>query len=132
MVLISRKTLPFVLLLVLCFFGCGSGTHSLTGTATYDDRPIESGTMSLIPIETQREAAGTTATITNGKFSIPAKVGIVPGIYRISVEAVDLTKAVPATYDGSETFAPLFPAYSMDHTFSAQGPYTLEIIVPKK
>ena len=126
------RVLPILLLLVVFFCGCGAGTHSLKGTATYDGQPIASGTVSLVPVETVRPAAGATATIVDGKFAIPAKFGVVSGQYRVCVDAVDLDKKIPASFDGVDSYAPLFPTYSIDHTFLDKGPLTLDITVPKQ
>ena len=67
--------------------GCGSNSrHALHGTVTLDGQPVKTGTISLLP------AAGTSGNssgseIKDGKFSIPAKVGLQPGEYRVTINA---------------------------------------------
>ena len=85
---------PIAFFLVILFLtatfstvGCGSGNRNpLSGTVTLDGQPVKTGTISFLP------AAGTSGNssggeIRDGKFTIPAEVGLQPGEYRVTINA---------------------------------------------
>ncbi len=78
-----------VLLSAGLFFltGCGSaGRHALQGTVTLDGQPVKTGTISFLPTAgTSGNSSG--GEIKDGKFSIPAKVGLQTGEYRVTINA---------------------------------------------
>ncbi len=67
--------------------GCGSSSrNALQGSVTLDGEPVKTGTISFLP------AAGTSGNssggeIKDGKYSIPAEVGLQPGEYRVTINA---------------------------------------------
>ncbi|MBN2292644.1 MAG: hypothetical protein JXM70_09475 [Pirellulales bacterium] len=79
-----------VLLLLVELFslaGCGSNSrHALHGTVTLDGQAVKTGTISFLP------SAGTSGNssgseIKDGKYSIPAEMGLQPGKYRVTINA---------------------------------------------
>ena len=78
--------------------GCDAtrvGRNSVSGTVTFDDKPVVEGTISFIPIgETTGPLIG--GNITDGRYQIPASDGPVAGSYRVELSALRETgKKVP-------------------------------------
>lgn len=87
---------PFVGgLLLVCGCGGGADRASVSGTVTLDQRPVEAGSISFVPIEgTQSPSAG--AVITNGQYDIPRDKGPMVGVFRVEIHAPHKTgKKVP-------------------------------------
>jgi hypothetical protein len=84
---------PFRLGLVLTAFslslnGCGGdplGRHAISGTVTVDGKPLEKGNIGFQPTEGQATSEG--AMVVAGKYNIPRDSGLVPGKYRVSINA---------------------------------------------
>lgn len=76
-----------LLLGLLSLPGCGSNSrNALHGSVTLDGKPVKTGTISFLP------AAGTSGNssggeIKDGKYTIPTKVGLQPGEYRVTINA---------------------------------------------
>jgi hypothetical protein len=77
--------------LCLCalLLGCGEPSYEgpkripISGTITYNDKPLEAGIVSFISqTEDQRPAQG---FITNGQYSIPEEKGLNEGTYRVEI-----------------------------------------------
>ena len=78
---------PFLLLA-----GCApaGGRLAVSGAVTFDGKPLELGTISFQPVET--ETPNTSAiTVRNGTFAAPAERGLPPGAYRVTVQALQPT-----------------------------------------
>lgn len=128
----STAVVFIVAILMILFPGCGMGTRPLDGTVTYKSQPVKTGLVTLVPIDGTR-ANGATGLVENGKYRIEAKFGVVPGRYRVIVEAMNLDKVlVKATTESDAEYAELFPAYTFDQDFSGNGPFVLDIEVPEK
>ncbi len=73
-----------------CVCGCGpSGPErvAVTGTVTYQGKPIEQGSIRFVPTgETKGPATGT--TIKQGKYEASAKGGVLVGTQRVEITAV--------------------------------------------
>ena len=86
-------------LLVLCFcialtatFGCdgAKGRVAVSGVITVNGEPVPIGSINFAPIEgTQGPSGG--AKIENGAYTLPAKRGVMPGKYEITIEASKLS-----------------------------------------
>lgn len=66
--------------------GCGDSgpkRYGVSGTVTYKGEPIKNGLISFIPQGSQASAGG--ASIINGKYEVPAKPGLPPGQYAVSI-----------------------------------------------
>lgn len=81
----------FVLVLVALFStlaGCGAdtgGKAGVSGTITLKGAPLESGTIQFVS-EDGSQMSG--ATITAGKYEVPAEKGLLPGTYIVRVSSV--------------------------------------------
>lgn len=101
--ILNRYLSLLPLLLLSLAIGCG-GTkqEAVSGTVTWQGKPIEHGSINLFATDSEGITAG--AEIRDGKFSIDKSNGPTPGKYRVEVLAfretgktefdVDLNKAV--------------------------------------
>src|SRR5688572_29821884 len=91
-----------LLALAVLATGCGPGPGvAVSGAVTYQGKPVEDGMIQFIPsAETQGPTAG--AEIKDGKYSIPAQSGPVPGSYRVEVSSYrDVKKATQKDLAGA-------------------------------
>jgi hypothetical protein len=75
----------------LALSGCGGAGDELprepiSGTVTFDGRPLASGTIQLQPA-TGRESVASGGMVTEGRFNIPRPEGPVPGKYSVAIFA---------------------------------------------
>jgi len=128
------KSLVIVGLALGGLAGCtksGPERAALEGQVTFDGKPVESGAITLVPTEgTTGPSSG--AEIKEGKYSIPAESGPVPGNYRVEIIATRKTgkqitpmpgQAVggpsgAATVDDIEMFVP--PQYNRQSTLKIE------------
>jgi len=121
-----------VCLLVLA--GCGDATSTaLHGTVTLDGAPVTNGNIVFLPETSDGPKAA--AAIEEGKYSIPADVGLTPGTYRVEVSwhkptgrkvpsadpgiMMDETKeAVPSKYNASSTLTADLAAGDLEKDFA--------------
>ena len=83
--------IPIALLPVV--LGCGTSEGpTVTGTASYNDQPIEKGNISFYPTEGKGQAAG--GEIVNGKFTVK---NVTPGKNRVEITAQPKMKGPPPT-----------------------------------
>jgi hypothetical protein len=62
------QVLAMFFLITLCFNGCGESKLSeITGTVTYDGKPVEQGSIAFIPVDGNMGPSGG-GSITNGKY----------------------------------------------------------------
>lgn len=77
------------LLALACFVGCGSEKLPITGTVTVDGAPVDRG---LISFQSAGGSGPTSGTqIEEGRFSLAADHGLLPGEYKVSVQALRRT-----------------------------------------
>ncbi len=94
--------------------GCGAGKAAVSGAVRLDDKPVEDGTISFVPVgtSTAKPAAG---KVEGGSYAIPAKQGLTAGSYRVEVrwnrktgrkvfvppapETDEVKEAIPARYN---------------------------------
>ena len=75
--------------------GCsGSGDdlprEAVSGTVTLDDAPLARGTIQFRPVDSGAgPAVGGGGVVEDGRFSIPRETGLVPGKYKVAVNASD-------------------------------------------
>jgi hypothetical protein len=110
--LINYFVMIFVCLLFLC--GCGTnGLRSLSGTATYDDKPIPYGSIMFEPdTEKGNSGSGGAADIVNGHYKTRKNGGVGTGAYRVTIYGFD---------------SALNTNKSMDADVSMFYPYVIEI-----
>jgi len=87
------RSAPLALFLVC--FGCGSsddGRQALSGTVTFQGKALPQGS---IEFAAKDASAQTGTTIEDGKFSIPASKGLLPGSYRVRIYSSSETESEP-------------------------------------
>lgn len=92
--------------------GCGAknelNRQPISGTVTLDKEPVANGTIRFEPLE-KGVAAG--ATISQGKYNIPAERGLPAGEYLVRISAAGATGPVEeAPGDSSKLAEELIPA----------------------
>jgi hypothetical protein len=130
-------TILAIVLGLLALPGCGGARPAeVEGTVTYDGQPIPAGAISFVAAAGQGPSGG--GTILDGKYQVQAKVGLMPGPYRVEIRWAKPTgrqyrgetgamlsvteEGLPAKYnDQSELKADLKP-----------GPNTVPFDLPKK
>jgi hypothetical protein len=97
---------PVIRALLICgslaVAGCGGSTDELprrpvTGTVTFDGKPLERGTIAFQPESGLPTAAA--VPVNGGSYSVARQQGLVPGTYKVSVSSSAPTTAAvdPAT-----------------------------------
>ncbi|QDU55076.1 hypothetical protein [Aeoliella mucimassa] len=92
----STRSISFVTLTLLLglasLVGCSEptpDTYPLAGTVTLDDKPLDHGTMNLVPMDS---GSGLPAiSIEQGAFSCPVESGPIAGNYRVEITASEKT-----------------------------------------
>ncbi len=71
--------------------GCGGGDplqrQAVSGTVTFKGQPLDKGTITFLPADSQSKAQPGGATVANGQFSLPAAQGLAPGKYRVQISS---------------------------------------------
>jgi hypothetical protein len=98
------------------------------GDVTFKGEPIADGSINFIPIDgTAGPTAG--ASITDGRFSIPRRGGLVPGRYRVEISSFrETTKATSA---GAQMFGRPVESFAGGNATQAQRTIR-ENVIPKK
>lgn len=87
--------------LIVSVLGCGSGTATLSGSATLDGKPIENGSISVSPVGAP--GAQFAGKIENGRYSIDMAPNAV-GEYRVEIRWPKPTgKQIPVEDDPPNT-----------------------------
>ena len=77
--------------------GCGNdnplGRLAVEGTVTLNGEPLKTGNILFTPY--QAGTVGSGAVITEGKFKIAAKKGMMPGEYGVKILDIDPDRTVP-------------------------------------
>jgi hypothetical protein len=85
---VRRKTV--VLACLLAGVGCASedphGRVSVTGTVTFEGRPLDTGVIEFLPSEPQ-QGVSARAMIKDGRFAVPRSQGLPPGTYRVVISS---------------------------------------------
>lgn len=77
----TAVALPFAFLTLT---GCGgANSAALHGTVTFDGAPVTNGSIVFLP--PSGEGSKAAAAIEEGKYTIPADAGLLPGNYRVEV-----------------------------------------------
>jgi hypothetical protein len=72
--------------------GCGGGSGpggrlGVSGSVSYKGQPVDQGSIEFIPIGGGKSQQG--AAIQGGKYSIPAKQGLLPGKYGVKISSLE-------------------------------------------
>jgi hypothetical protein len=86
-------SLGVALPVVAAILGCGDSSglakrYPVSGTVTYQGKPLERGTISFVPADGKGRAAG--GTITEGRYSLTTQDpddGAIPGKYKVGILA---------------------------------------------
>jgi len=92
-------TTPRLGILIFCLLlsGCGDGRLSLKGSVSINGTPIQEGAITFQPVVgTSEFNTSTGAAIINGRYSVAAKRGLIPGEYRVTIVATEDTGQVDA------------------------------------
>lgn len=113
--------------------GCGSddplNRKAISGSVNVDGRPLAHGVIRLVPQATS-SGPGVMAEIVEGKFSLDATRGPVPGLHRVDIEATkhlgfeidneaEYAAAVMKTGRSPVALNPVPPIYNKHSTLSA-------------
>ncbi|WP_439629789.1 hypothetical protein [Gemmata sp.] len=82
------RTLVLAAVLAPLATGCdGTGRRELSGTVTYDGKPLPSGTILFEPDATKgNDGPPGSATVTNGQYRTDPGKGVTGGPYRVRVQ----------------------------------------------
>ena len=90
---IRSNQICFVLGLVCVLnSGCGAdygGRKEVSGTVILKGQPIKDAVIEFFPMAGSEGTSKSGAQVVNGKYSIPAEFGLVPGKYRVILTAGD-------------------------------------------
>jgi hypothetical protein len=83
---ISRRSLLAVALALLPLTGCEKtkGRKAVSGTVTFKGAPLDTGTASFLSADGIQVGG---AMIKDGKFQMPAEMGLEPGTYKVSISS---------------------------------------------
>ena len=128
-------TLTLLLPLLFLLSGCGGsktgGRLPISGTVTFKGQSLAQGSIEFMPEQGGVSQAG--AMIADGKFSIPADKGLVPGNYTVRISSLE--QVAPREPGGTEGPQPkeLIPAkYNIKTTLKKevkQGATTFDFIL---
>ena len=113
--------------ILVTFVGCGGGPDielaQVSGTVQLDGKPIQSGTISFIPLDLAGPTAG--AQIIDGAYFIGGENGVYIGECRVEISAMKKTgEKVPSPIDPNEmtdVTEELIPAkYNVKSTLTKQ------------
>lgn len=78
--------------------------HAVSGTATFNGRPLGRVTLSFQQVTGSGEAeTRTVLSATDGSFTLPADEGLPSGLYAVSVRPGDSGQPIPQNYRSPET-----------------------------
>src|SRR5437763_2792243 len=99
-----RSALPVLTAFaLLAAAGCSSGRVPLTGEVTYDDTPIDEGTITFVPASGATDAGKPSARIEGGKYKFDKDTGPAPGKYQVEITWLKKTGKKEPIGDGTET-----------------------------
>ena len=122
--------------LLILAAGCGPSTdgpvrYQISGTVTFDDKPVPTGFLSFVPDSEQgNKGPGGGGAIEQGRFKTDAARGTVGGPHVVKIVGYD---GVAVTVEGEQLAhgKPLFAPYEMKLDFPKKDG-TFEIKVPKE
>lgn len=114
-----------VALAVLCLTGCEDtgGKVGISGAVTLQGQPLDKGTIDFFEPEAMQRTAG--APIENGKYSLPAMKGLLPGKYRVKISAIEAFDISPAEYAAGKKAPP--PKERIPAKYNVQSQEFIEV-----
>jgi hypothetical protein len=127
----SRLLLAAAPLFLLC--GCSEGNvgrRAISGNVTFQGQPLDYGAIRFEPTDVAKGVGGG-AAITQGKYSIPEKLGLPPGAYKVWITASGPAAEAPVDEAPGETPRGMAqeripPQYNVQTTLVADVPATGE------
>lgn len=122
--MLSRISFPVIVgCCLLPLAGCGDASSTaLHGTVTFDGAPVTNGSIVFLPASGEGPKAA--AAIEEGKYAIPADVGLKPGAYRVEVSWHKPTgRKIPSADPGimmDETKEAIPARFNSDSTLTAE------------
>jgi uncharacterized protein (DUF2141 family) len=99
--------------------GCGGGASTASGTVTFDGTPIDNGAITFVPETPAKDQPKVSEKIYDGKYTIDATRGLLPGKYKVEINwnkktgrkmstgsdglADETKEGLPAKYYGATT-----------------------------
>lgn len=127
----SRVWLGWLVILSLALASCGSGEpkrHRITGTVTFEGKPVEFGAIFFEPTESVGKIAPTVyLPVRDGKYDTNDK-GPVAGKYRVIIGGMDKSRE-RVDSDGITHTPQLFQDYKFEVDIPPPN-NTLDIVVP--
>ncbi len=113
---------------LLALMGCGgSGRYEVSGTVTLKGKPLESGQIRFDPIPGGTASAA--ATITNGKYVVPAAMGLLPGKYKVFITSIGGAPEAKNVVPGSEPVTE--PKDLIPERYNQKSTLTCDVIAGK-
>ncbi|UUO07221.1 hypothetical protein M4951_02670 [Blastopirellula sp. J2-11] len=126
------------MLLLFAMNGCDFGSdelkrYAMSGTVTYDGKPIPFGEITFTPDTTQGNSGpGAVATILEGAYHVTGEKGLIGGPHVISITGYTGVPDNGAVMAGTASQPkPLFARYSTSDDLPLENT-TLDVEVPKK
>jgi hypothetical protein len=86
-----KNVVPAAILLLPACVGCNRGNdldlQEVSGSASFNARPLDNGTVSFSPLDPKGLAGG--SVIADGKYLIPRQKGLPPGKYTVRISSAD-------------------------------------------
>ena len=89
----------FLSLSLLVLAGCGAGPggrQPVSGTVTFKGAPLAHGTIEFEPAEQSTAASMEGGEVREGKYSLPAKQGLMPGKYQVRISSTEESGKAPS------------------------------------
>ena len=121
----SRYSFLFLCALALVF-GCEQqGTRrTVSGAVNWKNAPLDQGTITFNTDSTPPTTAGG-ARIDNGRYSLPAEMGLEPGKYRVQISSVEGVSVTPEEYAAGKVVPP--PKERLAPQYNVQSTLTIEV-----
>jgi hypothetical protein len=119
-----------------CAGGGGAKRYAVSGEVKWRSQPLDKGGITFLPADPSLGASGG-AMIKDGRYSIPAKDGLLPGRYKVMISSADPSKAAdPDALPGPSGPLPkdrIEPKYNAETVLTAEvkaeGPNTFNFDV---
>lgn len=96
----------FAVVTAVVFSGCGdpNGPQAVSGSITFQGKPLDQGTISFFAPDAPSPAAA--CLITDGRYDIPASQGLIPGKYLVRITSTEEFRITPDEYAAGKTAPP--------------------------
>ena len=126
-----------ILVFLLLLSGCSDGRVAIRGSVAVNGTPVKEGAINFRPIDVT--SPGSSVAIIDGKYSIPAGRGVVPGEYLVQILASEDTGKFDTSVPGPpiriyrDLIPPKYNAKSELKVKIARGkPCNFDLVVEEK